>query len=355
MANPMPCAAPVTSAMRLSKRPMRSPPFRLRAARALFEALGVLHVEQLPVPVHPLGEAAQDRSRSHLDERVHALLLEKSEGLPPAHGGVHLGRELASRASAAVEVGRASTLATTGQAGSEKGRAARTGVRFSRAGAMSAQWNGALTGRGMARLQPRVLAISMARWTASACPAMTTCPGALSLAGTTTCPCAASAQTAARGSGSMPMRAAMAPTPTGTATCMNCRACGPCARRPRRTGYRRPRGRCTRRASVRRGRPGRGRAWPACRTRQAATETVSTPGWVLAVRFRSASGPSHRSSWKGSPERGVGLVEDRRGPRGSAPRGPCPCPRTAMPDRGIRQQSSSGCSIDHRMDSLLCS
>src|SRR5258705_539738 len=59
--------------------------------------------------------------------------------------------------------GRASTLVTTGNAASEKRAARRSGRSRSRAGAMSAQWNGAETARGMARLAPRAVQAADAR------------------------------------------------------------------------------------------------------------------------------------------------------------------------------------------------
>ncbi len=85
---------------------------------------------------------------------------------------------------------------------------------------MSAQWNGALTGSGMARLAPSSFARADARATASFEPAITTWPGAFMFAGLTTSPCAASAQACATFSASRPRMAAIAPCPTGTASCM---------------------------------------------------------------------------------------------------------------------------------------
>ena len=56
--------------------------------------------------------------------------------------------------------------------------------------------DGTLTGKGSARRAPAVLASSTARPTATAEPAMTTCPGALKLTASTTSPAAASSHTA---------------------------------------------------------------------------------------------------------------------------------------------------------------
>ena len=69
-----------------------------------------------------------------------------------------------------------------------------SGASRSSAGFISAQWNGALTGSGIARLAPSAFARSMARATAAFDPAMTTWPGAFMFAGLTTSPCAASSQ-----------------------------------------------------------------------------------------------------------------------------------------------------------------
>src|SRR5206468_6272412 len=87
---------------------------------------------------------------------------------------------------------RASTLVTTGIDALEKRAARRSGRSRSRAGAMSAQWNGAETVRGMARLAPRAVQAAEARATAAAVPAITVCSGELKFAGDTTSPCAAS-------------------------------------------------------------------------------------------------------------------------------------------------------------------
>jgi len=79
---------------------------------------------------------------------------------------------------------------------------------------------GTLTGRATARLAPRARAASIARSTAAFCPAMTTWPGELKFAASTTAPCAASRQAASTASSSRPRMAAMAPVPAGTAACI---------------------------------------------------------------------------------------------------------------------------------------
>ena len=63
---------------------------------------------------------------------------------------------------------------------------------------------------GAARLRSRI-----ARSTAALLPAITICPGALKLTGSTTSPCAASRHASATAASSAPMIAAIAPTPAG--------------------------------------------------------------------------------------------------------------------------------------------
>ncbi len=76
-------------------------------------------------------------------------------------------------------------------------------------------------GSASARRAPLALAISMARATAAAWPAITTCPGALKLTASTTSPCEASRQASSMSMSSSPRIAAMAPCPGGTAACIN--------------------------------------------------------------------------------------------------------------------------------------
>ncbi|MCY1454006.1 hypothetical protein D9M71_710380 [compost metagenome] len=94
-------------------------------------------------------------------------------------------------------------------------------AKRSAAGFISAQWDGTLTGSGIARLAPRALHASMARSTAAAAPAITTWPGALKFTALTTSPCAASAQAASTSASSRPRMAAMPPCPAGTACCIS--------------------------------------------------------------------------------------------------------------------------------------
>src|SRR5262249_22878714 len=127
-----------------------------------------------------------------------------------------------SRAAAAVRTGAASTLLTSGNAGSRSSRRPRSASIRTCAGFMSAQWNGADTGSGTARFAPFALHSSLARATARAWPAITTCPGELMFAGETTSPFAAAAQASSTAGRSSPRIAAIAPSPTGTASCMYC-------------------------------------------------------------------------------------------------------------------------------------
>ena len=120
-----------------------------------------------------------------------------------------------------------------------------SGASRSSAGFISAQWNGALTASGIARLAPSAFARSLAGATASACPAITTCPGAFRLAGETTRPPERRhrfLRTRARrrprpGQESPPSRLRRPEPPPACSD----RGGGPCARHPRRITYRPPR------------------------------------------------------------------------------------------------------------------
>ena len=116
--------------------------------------------------------------------------------------------------------GAASTLAITGNANGAIATSDRWASITRAAGAINAQWNGALTLRGMT-LPLRSVHSLPARSTAAACPAMTICVP-LKFAGDTTSPCAASRHTASTVATSSPITAAIAPTPGGTASCMAC-------------------------------------------------------------------------------------------------------------------------------------
>jgi hypothetical protein len=129
-------------------------------------------------------------------------------------------RTSASIAAFASRFGSPSTLATIGTCGSWTRNARSSGARRSSAGFISAQWNGALTGSGIARRAPSARARSAARCTAAAAPAITTCPAPLTLAGLTTSPCDASSHACRTVAASSPRMAAIAPRPTGTASCM---------------------------------------------------------------------------------------------------------------------------------------
>src|SRR5216683_1670131 len=112
------------------------------------------------------------------------------------------------------------TLATSGTWGSRSTTPASASAISRAAGAISAQWKGALTGSMIERLAPRAAAPAMARSTAALLPLTTTCAPPLSLATEQTSPAAASPARACAASTSSPISAAMAPAPTGTARCM---------------------------------------------------------------------------------------------------------------------------------------
>ena len=102
--------------------------------------------------------------------------------LAPAHHARDLLDE-APRISSGSVIGAATTLATSGTTGAIDLRPRRAPRAIaSAAGAISAQWNGALTGSRIARLAPLPLAISTARSTAAMAPETTTWPAPLSLA-----------------------------------------------------------------------------------------------------------------------------------------------------------------------------
>ena len=197
--------------------------------------------------------------------------------------------------SAAVRVTPPSTFRTTGNVGSLAVTRASSPARRAAAGAMSAQWKGALTGSITLFLPASATARSTAvRW-----PATTIWPAELMFATPTTSPCAASLHSASTTPSSSPMIAAIAPVPTGTASCMNS-----------------PRLRTTRTASAKRNAPATTsaeyspRLCPAARlgvrprspqALAAATLAVSTAGCVFAVSARSDSGPWNASFMRSKP------------------------------------------------------
>src|SRR5262245_34250129 len=79
----------------------------------------------------------------------------------------------AARSAAARVSGRAPTFRTTGTRASRSGRAARSAASRSAAGAIRAQWKGALTGRRIVFFAPLSLAIATSLPTAAAVPATT--------------------------------------------------------------------------------------------------------------------------------------------------------------------------------------
>src|SRR5688572_17871729 len=128
-----------------------------------------------------------------------------------------------SRISAAFVTGRASTLATTGQAASCTDTAASAATRPSAAGPMSGEWNAPETGRRSARFAPAALNAGRAASTASTSPETTTWPGELKLAATTV-PApdlVTSAHTASTWSPARPSTAAIAPGRTRPASAMS--------------------------------------------------------------------------------------------------------------------------------------
>src|SRR3989449_512295 len=214
--------------------------------------------------------------------------------------------------SLAARVTPASTLRTTGIAGSLTARPASSLPSRSAAGVISEQWNGALTGRSTLLRPPRSAARATARSTAGRSPAMTICCAEFTLATSTTCPCAASRVTASTASSGRPMMAAMAPVPTGTASCMNS-----------------PRLRTTLIASRKRIAPATTsaeyspRLWPAAsagrrpRSAQAAaaaTLAVRTAGCVLAVSASSLSGPSNITRRRSKPRAALASSKTARAP-----------------------------------------
>src|SRR4029077_8791345 len=85
---------------------------------------------------------------------------------------------------------------------------------------MSAEGNGAETGKSTARFAPSWEDISTARLTAAAWPEITVWSGELRLAAEQISAFDARLQASATTAGDRPMMAAIAPTPGGTASCM---------------------------------------------------------------------------------------------------------------------------------------
>ncbi len=115
-------------------------------------------------------------------------------------------------------------LLTTGMRGVVMATEASRSRKASAAGRINAQWNGADTANGSARLAPMPLRISQALSTAALAPEITVCLGSLKFAADTTAPvsAAARAQPSTTAAGSSPRMAAIAPAPTGTACCIAC-------------------------------------------------------------------------------------------------------------------------------------
>src|SRR5450631_495861 len=178
--------------------------------------------------------------------------------------------------------------------------ASRRSRRRSAAGFMRLQCDGALIGSITARLAPMRLAIAMARSTAPRCPATTTCPGELRLAGSTTSPCDASAHTAAKASSASPRIAAIPPVPSGTASCI--------AWARKRTNVSASSKRIEFAATSALYSP---RLWPAshdgidpersCHARQQATPATSITGCVLMVWLSASAGPSRTIVQRSTP------------------------------------------------------
>ena len=93
--------------------------------------------------------------------------------------GLHSWADSSPGHSSAAVWARASTLATTGISGTLKGVLDRDLRSHDRAGAMSVVWKAPATGKGHHLAGAELLGDGTGRATASAVPAITTCPGAL--------------------------------------------------------------------------------------------------------------------------------------------------------------------------------
>ena len=97
-------------------------------------------------------EPGQHLARPDLERVGHALRRHEPDALVPAHGAVDLAHEQLLGTRVASTLGCASKLATTGKRGAPHAPSARARASTTRAaGAMSAQWKGALTLSGIAR------------------------------------------------------------------------------------------------------------------------------------------------------------------------------------------------------------
>ena len=153
-------------------------------------------------------------------------------------------------------------------------------------------WKGALTGSSTARLAPAAFRASIALFTGSTAPAITTWPGQLKFTACTAAPISASTalQISTILSLSKPKTAAMEPCPTGTASCMNWPRL--CTATTASANFIAP---TLTRAEY------SPRLWPAATaqlipcsfsTAPQAVLAVRMAGWVLAVSCRSEAGPS---------------------------------------------------------------
>ena len=221
-------------------------------------------------------------ARPDLERAVDALARPAAAPTRPSAPASRSGARARRAARPPAGLGAASTFVTTGKRGVARTRRASSSGRIrSRAGDISAQWNGAETGSGIARLAPRARHACDARATAAACAGDDRLLGRVVVGRRDDLALRRLAAGRLDGLGRpSPTIAAIAPTPAGTASCMK-----------------RPRSRTSRTASAKRERAGRDVG------RVLAERVARGEGGALEpLRETGRAGPrTPRSSASGSP------------------------------------------------------
>ena len=175
IARPMPREAPVTSATCRTFPASISVPLRAMRGRRPQRA-------RVDAGRDALGHAGEHLARAAFDD-VRDAGVAIAWIVSTQRTGDAAWRTSASVIAAGSASIATSTLFITGIRGARCARARDSPCSFSAAGCISVEWNGALTGSGIARFAPRALHSSIARSTAAFSPAITTCPGALKFTG----------------------------------------------------------------------------------------------------------------------------------------------------------------------------
>ena len=188
---PMPRDAPVTSAMRPERSIIVVVVSRRRQPRdRRVQSGGVADADHGDAAVDLPDQPGEHRARTELHERASRLRATSRRTTSSQRTGADTWRiERLDRLAGACASARRPRWPRPESTGRAPSALADRGASRSSAGFISAQWNGALTASGIDPLRAAgAFASSPARATASAWPAITTCPGAFRFAGDTTRP-----------------------------------------------------------------------------------------------------------------------------------------------------------------------